>query len=197
MLIWCNTVVTAAVVTFSILIRAEQSRAEQSRAEQSRAEQSRAEQSRAEQSRAEQSRAEQSRAHSNHFDAFNNPFLLHNGCVVIPIKWASNYQCLACDPSVSMFNLSQIPIVLHKEPEFTEQGAAVVELDGKQKFRCGFRIGGGIDQDPTKSPQGYPDKVCCRGDLKWNTNAEQNIVTWLRHQNLTDSWIILVGAADI
>lgn len=60
--------------------------------------------------------------------------------------------------------LSQIPIVLHKEPEYTEQGTAVCEPDGKQKYRCGFRIGGGIDQDPSKSPQGYPDKVSCKWD---------------------------------
>ena len=55
--------------------------------------------------------------------------------------------------------LSQIPIVLNKEPEYTDQGTAVCEADGKQRYRCGFRIGGGIDQDPSKSPQGYPDKV--------------------------------------
>ena len=53
----------------------------------------------------------------------------------------------------------QIPIVVHKEPEFDEQGGTVFDADGKQKFLCGFRIGGGIDQDPALSPQGYPDKV--------------------------------------
>ncbi|CAI9721124.1 tax1-binding protein 3 homolog [Octopus vulgaris] len=51
-----------------------------------------------------------------------------------------------------------IPIVLHKEPERDDHGNPVVGTDGKQKYRCGFRIGGGIDQDNTKSPQGYPDK---------------------------------------
>lgn len=40
----------------------------------------------------------------------------------------------------------QIPITLHKE------------LDG-DTMRCGFKIGGGIDQDFYKSPQGYTDTV--------------------------------------
>ena len=33
------------------------------------------------------------------------------------------------------------------------------DADGRLRYRCGFRIGGGIDQDPSVSPQGYPDKV--------------------------------------
>ncbi|KAK9758716.1 PDZ domain [Popillia japonica] len=37
-----------------------------------------------------------------------------------------------------------IPITLHKE------------VDG-DTLRCGFKIGGGIDQDYHKSPQGYTD----------------------------------------
>ncbi|XP_041358245.1 tax1-binding protein 3 homolog [Gigantopelta aegis] len=51
-----------------------------------------------------------------------------------------------------------IPIVLEKEPDIDGQGNPVLEPDGKQRFRCGFRIGGGIDQDPSQSPQGFPDK---------------------------------------
>lgn len=53
---------------------------------------------------------------------------------------------------------SQIPIVLHKQPELDEAGHPVCDAEGKQRYRCGFRVGGGIDQDPTKSPQGYPDR---------------------------------------
>lgn len=53
----------------------------------------------------------------------------------------------------------QIPIVLHKDLDRDDQGNAVIGQDGKQRYRCGFKIGGGIDQDNTKSPQGYPDKV--------------------------------------
>ena len=53
----------------------------------------------------------------------------------------------------------QIPILLEKEPDLDQQGNPVFEPDGKQRYRCGFRIGGGIDQDPSQSPQGYPDKV--------------------------------------
>ncbi|KAK6188559.1 hypothetical protein SNE40_004714 [Patella caerulea] len=51
-----------------------------------------------------------------------------------------------------------IPIVLEKDADIDNQGHAVLEADGKQRYRCGFRIGGGIDQDPSQSPQGYPDK---------------------------------------
>lgn len=53
----------------------------------------------------------------------------------------------------------KIPLVLEKEPEVDGMGNPVSGPDGKQKYKCGFRIGGGIDQDNTKSPQGYPDKV--------------------------------------
>ncbi|XP_060552952.1 tax1-binding protein 3 homolog [Ruditapes philippinarum] len=51
-----------------------------------------------------------------------------------------------------------IPIVLHKDLDRDDKGNPVIGQDGKQRYRCGFRIGGGIDQDNTKSPQGYPDK---------------------------------------
>lgn len=53
----------------------------------------------------------------------------------------------------------QIPIVLQKEPDLDQFGKPLCDPDGKQRFKCGFKIGGGIDQDPAKSPQGYPDKV--------------------------------------
>ncbi|XP_059098775.1 tax1-binding protein 3 homolog [Tigriopus californicus] len=42
-----------------------------------------------------------------------------------------------------------IPITLTKELALDENGEEVQ--------RCGFKIGGGIDQDFTKSPQGYSD----------------------------------------
>jgi hypothetical protein len=61
------------------------------------------------------------------------------------------------------FSVFQIPIILHKEAEKDENGTMVYEPDGKGgkqvKYRCGFRIGGGIDQDYTKSPHGYKDTV--------------------------------------
>ena len=56
-------------------------------------------------------------------------------------------------------NFFQIPIVLQKEPDIDQYGKPTYDPDGKQRFKCGFKIGGGIDQDPAKSPQGYPDKV--------------------------------------
>jgi len=59
---------------------------------------------------------------------------------------------------ISFYN-EQIPLVLHKEPDVNERGQQMVDADGRLRYRCGFRIGGGIDQDPTVSPQGYPDKV--------------------------------------
>lgn len=45
----------------------------------------------------------------------------------------------------------QIPITLHKETG--------LDSEGKEVLKCGFRIGGGIDQDFRKSPQGYSDNV--------------------------------------
>ncbi|UYV67693.1 TAX1BP3 [Cordylochernes scorpioides] len=43
----------------------------------------------------------------------------------------------------------QIPILLVKE--------AGKDSEGREVLRCGFKIGGGIDQDYKKSPQGYSD----------------------------------------
>lgn len=45
----------------------------------------------------------------------------------------------------------QIPITLQKE--------AGVDAEGREVMKCGFKIGGGIDQDYRKSPQGYTDNV--------------------------------------
>ncbi|CRL04437.1 CLUMA_CG017522, isoform A [Clunio marinus] len=47
------------------------------------------------------------------------------------------------------FQCLSIPITLQKEIS--------VDQEGKEVARCGFKIGGGIDQDFTKSPQGYTD----------------------------------------
>lgn len=45
----------------------------------------------------------------------------------------------------------QIPITLHKE--------SVIDQEGREVHRCGFKIGGGIDQDYRKSPQNYQDNA--------------------------------------
>lgn len=45
----------------------------------------------------------------------------------------------------------QIPITLTKE--------SAIDPDGRELLKCGFKIGGGIDQDFRKSPQGYTDNV--------------------------------------
>ena len=52
-----------------------------------------------------------------------------------------------------ILNLIQIPITLHKE--------TVYDQEGREVHRCGFKIGGGIDQDYRKSPQNYSDNVSC------------------------------------
>ena len=56
--------------------------------------------------------------------------------------------------------------MLKKDQQFDERGNPVYDDTGKPCYRCGFRIGGGIDQDPSKSPQGYPDKVRPNSILK-------------------------------
>ncbi|KAH6940845.1 hypothetical protein HPB50_009036 [Hyalomma asiaticum] len=45
-----------------------------------------------------------------------------------------------------------IPIKLAKE--------VGIDSEGREVMKCGFKIGGGIDQDFTRSPQGYTDNVC-------------------------------------
>lgn len=34
-----------------------------------------------------------------------------------------------------------------------------MDEEGREVLKCGFKIGGGIDQDFKKSPQGYTDYV--------------------------------------
>lgn len=51
-------------------------------------------------------------------------------------------------PGTAMECLS-IPITLTKE--------SAIDTDGRELLKCGFKIGGGIDQDFRKSPQGYTD----------------------------------------
>lgn len=57
----------------------------------------------------------------------------------------------------------QIQLTLQKELATDSNGNALYETDenGDQqlKYLCGFRIGGGVDQDCTQSPQKYSD--CC------------------------------------
>lgn len=44
-----------------------------------------------------------------------------------------------------------IPIIVHKEMDY--------DSEGREVLKCGFKIGGGIDQNYKKSPQGYTDNV--------------------------------------
>ena len=48
---------------------------------------------------------------------------------------------------------------IEKEIVFDSQGEPIVGQDGKNQYRSGFKVGGGIDQDFTKSPQQYKDNV--------------------------------------
>lgn len=48
-----------------------------------------------------------------------------------------------------------IAVELRKESAVDEQGQPVL--------RVGFKIGGGIDQDPSRAPFVYPDTVCLSG----------------------------------
>lgn len=65
-------------------------------------------------------------------------------------------ECLSVSFKCFLFSLkiftphSQIPITLHKEKDYDQ---------GREVLKCGFKIGGGIDQDYKKSPQGYTDYV--------------------------------------
>ncbi|KRY72819.1 N-terminal kinase-like protein, partial [Trichinella pseudospiralis] len=52
-------------------------------------------------------------------------------------------------PAGAAFRCVCIPVELVKQRS--------VDADGETQYRCGFRIGGGIDQDPAQSPAGYPD----------------------------------------
>ncbi|XP_067948953.1 tax1-binding protein 3 homolog isoform X2 [Watersipora subatra] len=56
-------------------------------------------------------------------------------------------------------NIYGIPLTLQKTQEFDKYGSPVLDSSGKPQLKCGFRIGGGIDQDPSRCPHGYPDKV--------------------------------------
>ncbi|XP_067948952.1 tax1-binding protein 3 homolog isoform X1 [Watersipora subatra] len=55
-------------------------------------------------------------------------------------------------------NIYGIPLTLQKTQEFDKYGSPVLDSSGKPQLKCGFRIGGGIDQDPSRCPHGYPDK---------------------------------------
>lgn len=55
------------------------------------------------------------------------------------------------DIHMLVFIFIQIPITLHKEKDYDQEGREIL--------KCGFKIGGGIDQDYKKSPQGYTDYV--------------------------------------
>ncbi|EFX74856.1 tax1-binding protein 3 homolog [Daphnia pulex] len=56
-----------------------------------------------------------------------------------------------------------IPITLHKE--------SVLDHEGREVHRCGFKIGGGIDQDFRKSPQNYSDNGIYVTEVQENSPA--------------------------
>jgi C-terminal processing protease CtpA/Prc len=58
-----------------------------------------------------------------------------------------------------------IPITLKKEPE--------IDSNGQEVLKCGFKIGGGIDQDYQKSPQGYADNGIYVTEIHENSPASK------------------------
>lgn len=42
------------------------------------------------------------------------------------------------------------------------------DVEGKEVLKCGFKIGGGIDQNYKKSPQGYTDNVSANKCIQTN-----------------------------
>ncbi len=68
-----------------------------------------------------------------------------------------NFSCPSPPP--------QIPITMTKE--------SGVDADGREVLLCGFKIGGGIDQDYRKSPQGYSDNGIYITDLAPDSPAER------------------------
>lgn len=54
----------------------------------------------------------------------------------------------------------QIPVKLTKEISYDDEGREVL--------RCGFKIGGGIDQDFRQSPQGFTDNVTAIVDFQFS-----------------------------
>lgn len=63
----------------------------------------------------------------------------------------NNFKSSSVHRSILLSSSPQIPITLHKDKDYDEEGREVL--------KCGFKIGGGIDQDFKKSPQGYTDNV--------------------------------------
>ncbi|XP_076307571.1 tax1-binding protein 3 homolog [Tachypleus tridentatus] len=68
-------------------------------------------------------------------------------------------------PGVAIECLS-IPIKLAKE--------ASVDAEGRPVMKCGFKIGGGIDQDFHKSPQGYTDNGIYVTEVYGDSPAEKS-----------------------
>ncbi|KAI1303612.1 Tax1-binding protein 3 [Halotydeus destructor] len=59
-----------------------------------------------------------------------------------------------------------IPIKLTKEVSY--------DPNGQQALKCGFKIGGGIDQDYTKSPQGFTDNGIYVTDISGESPATRS-----------------------
>lgn len=59
------------------------------------------------------------------------------------------------------------------------------DADGREVLKCGFKIGGGIDQNYKKSPQGYTDNVISRLKLT-NEKKKKQTTTFLHLGHLRD-----------
>ncbi|XP_046999801.1 tax1-binding protein 3 homolog isoform X2 [Schistocerca americana] len=75
-----------------------------------------------------------------------------------------------------------IPITLHKEPG--------IDSEGREVLKCGFKIGGGIDQDYRKSPQGYTDYKYMKGVLQLN-QAFGCMTKYCSAMGMTSQWLLI------
>ena len=89
--------------------------------------------------------------------------------------------------SLFYFCFRQIPITLHKE--------TVYDQEGREVHRCGFKIGGGIDQDYRKSPQNYSDNVSFLPFNKWLTlsiiffsSSMSRVFMWQKFKRILQLW---------
>merc|ERR1719376_841980 len=74
-------------------------------------------------------------------------------------------QAFTNQPGTAIECLS-IPITLNKDP--------VIDSDGNEVLKCGFRIGGGIDQNYQQSPQGYSDNGIYVTDISPESAASRS-----------------------
>lgn len=74
----------------------------------------------------------------------------------------------------SPFECYGISIQIEKEVIIDGNGEPIVSQEGKTEYRSGFKVGGGIDQDHTKSPQQYKDNGIYVTRIQENSPASRS-----------------------